>query len=101
MAIANTLFAVLAVSDPLAVEKQLQSIAPWLYLKVAEGQWLLIAPAATTTKEISDRIGLTNSSPISNGIVLRAENYFGRNAASVWEWISTKQGAELGTAAPV
>ena len=57
----------------------------------------MIAPSATTTKELSERIGLGVSEPISSGIVVRAEGYFGRASSSIWEWIATKTGAEIGT----
>jgi hypothetical protein len=101
MASPNTLFAVFAVSEPVALEPRIQAIAPWLYLKVAEGQWLLIAPSTTTTKEVSEKIGISIPEPVSIGIVVRIEGYFGRGPASTWEWISTKLGADLGAAAPV
>lgn len=104
MATPNALFAVFAVTDPVgaaAVEERLLTISPWLYLKVGAGEWLVIAPPATTSKELCDRIGLGTVDPIASGIVVRAEGYFGRHSQSVWEWIATKQGAELGTAAPV
>jgi len=72
----------------------------WPSIKVSNGQWLLIAPSGTTSKEVSDGIGITGEEPfISNGIVLRVENYFGRNPPSTWEWIRTKKEAELGTPA--
>jgi len=101
MANPNALFAVFAVSDAESVEKRLQTIAPWLYLNVGTGEWLVVAPSATTTKEISERIGLGVSEPIASGIVVRAEGYFGRASSSIWEWIATKTGADLGTTAPV
>lgn len=104
MAIPNALFAVFAVTDATAqaaVEARLLTISPWLYLKVGTGEWLVIAPTATTTKELCDRIGLGTVDPVGSGIVVRAEGYFGRSSKSIWEWIATKQGAELGTAAPV
>jgi hypothetical protein len=97
MATPNALFAILAVSNASALEPQIENASPWLHLKVAEGQWLLVAPAATTTKEISDRLGITATPAVSNGIVLRVETYFGRNPQSVWEWITAKKGAELAT----
>lgn len=100
MANPNALFAVFAVSDAAAVERQLQTIAPWLYLKVAEGQWLVIAPPASTTKEVSDKIGITIENSASNGIVIRGDGYYGRAASSIWEWIATKTGAPLVTATP-
>ena len=99
MASPNALFVVFAVSNAEAVATRLQTIAPWLYLNVGTGEWLVIAPSATTTKEVCERVGLGISEPASSGIVVRAEGYFGRAASSIWEWIATKQGAELGTAA--
>ena len=103
MALPNALFAVIAITDPAtatAVEERLQTISPWLFLKVGTAEWLVIAPTATTTKELCDRIGLGTADPVGSGIVIRAEGYFGRSSKSIWEWIATKQGAELGTAAP-
>lgn len=101
MATPNALFAIFAVSDADAVNARLQTVAPWLHLNVGPGEWLLIAPTATTTKEVCERIGLGASPTVSSGIVVRVEGYFGRSSQSTWEWIATKQGAELGTSAPV
>jgi hypothetical protein len=101
MATPNALFVVFAVSDADAVEKRLETIAPWLSLSLGKGEWLVIAPSATTTKELCDRIGLGTVDPVGSGIVVRAEGYFGRSSKSTWEWIATKQGAELGTTATV
>jgi hypothetical protein len=100
MATPNALFAVFAVSDAEAVETRLQTIAPWLYLNVGTGAWLIVAPSATTTKELCDRIGL-GAEFVSNGIAVRAEGYFGRAPTSIWEWIVAKSGAILGTPASV
>jgi hypothetical protein len=101
MANLNALFAVFAVTNPEAVEQRLQGIAPWLSLNVGTGEWLVIAPSATTTKELCERIGLGISAPVTSGIVVRAEGYFGRASSSIWEWIATKTGADLGTTTPV
>jgi hypothetical protein len=101
MASPNALFAVFAVSDASAVEKRLQDIGPWLYLNVSPGTWLVVAPPATTTKEICDRIGLGVVDPVGTGIVVRAEGYFGRAPGSIWEWIAAKTGAALGAPASV
>jgi len=97
----NTLFAIFGVSNIPALEAQLQNIAPWLSLKVQDGQWLVIAPNATTSKEVADRLGITTNDPVSSAVVLRVETYSGRTAASTWEWIATKLGANLVTVAPV
>lgn len=98
MATPNTLFAVVATEAPALVEEKMSSLAPWVWWKLQEGQWLLIAPSATTSKEVSDALGFTmTEGSVGNGIVLRVENYFGRYTRSLWEWIATKQGADLGT----
>jgi len=96
---ANALFVILAASNPESLELKIAAISPWLSLKVKEGEWLVIAPAATTTKEVSDRLGITGvDPPVSAAMVIRADGYFGRSAPSNWEWIATKLGAPLGTA---
>jgi hypothetical protein len=98
MATPNALFAIINVGVPTVIAERLAAIPAWQHLKVAEGQWFVIAPAATTSKEISDALGITNADPVpSNGIVFRVESYFGRTAGSTWEWIRNKQGAEIGT----
>jgi hypothetical protein len=97
----NALFVIFAVSDAEAVGKRLEAIAPWLFLNVGAGEWLVVAPPATTTKELSERIGLGVTDPAGRGIVVRAEGYFGRAASSTWEWIATKTGADLGTPASI
>lgn len=95
---ANALFAIFGVSNPAALEARLQNISPWLSLKLQEGEWLLIAPTSTTTKEVSDRLGITGQSEtVSPAIVIRADGYFGRSAPSNWEWIATKLGVPLAT----
>ena len=99
MATPNTLFAVLGVTNIADVEQKLLDLHPWVSLKIGEGQWFLLAPAATTTKEVSDKLGFTAGEPALNGIVLRVENYFGRSFLTTWDWITTKQGVELGTQA--
>lgn len=101
MATPNTLFAIFAVSDALAIEARLRDIPAWPYLNVAAGEWLLIAPSSTTTKEVSERLGMGAVEPSLGGIVVRAEGYYGRSAKSTWEWIATKLGAELGAGATV
>jgi hypothetical protein len=96
MATPNALFAVFAVSEVALIEQRIQAIAPWLSLKVGDGEWFIVAPGATTTKELSERIGLGTSDPVASGIVVRTEGYFGRASTSIWEWIATKLGADLG-----
>jgi hypothetical protein len=96
MATPNALFALINVSDPAVVDEKMKVIAPWLSFKLQAGQWLIVAPSATTTMEVCERVGINANE--YTGIVLRVESYYGRNPQSTWEWITAKQAAELGAA---
>jgi hypothetical protein len=95
MATQNALFAVIAFELNAGVDTRIASLPNWPSQIIKEDQWLVIAPNATTTKELSDKLGFVDNG--TNGIVLRVENYYGRYQRSLWEWIATKQGADLGT----
>jgi hypothetical protein len=96
MATPNALFAIISVANAAALELKLHALSHWPSIKVADGQWLLVASSGTTSKEISDRLGITGDAPpVSNGIVLKVESYFGRNPQSTWDWIRAKKEAEL------
>ncbi len=97
MATLNTLFAVINVSDTDAMSERLKSIAPWLHYELQSGEWLIIAPNGTTTQEVSEKVGFVGPGK-DTGIVLRIDSYFGRNYQAVWEWMATKQEADLGVA---
>jgi hypothetical protein len=98
MALVNALFAIVNVSNPPDLKERMPSVAPWLYRELQEGQWLLVAPYATTTQEVSEKLGF-NGPGADTCLILRVENYFGRNYQTLWEWIATKQGAPIDTAA--
>jgi len=95
MATPNALFAVFHVSNASLIEAKLNSIAPWLYLKIDDGSWILVTPNGTTTKEVCEKIGIEKGA--NGGIVVRVDSYFGVASPSIWEWIAAKQGATLGT----
>jgi hypothetical protein len=95
MATPNTLFAIIDVSEPAALKTRMLDIGSWPSLELQEGQWLLVAPNATTTQEVAEKVGLGGIGT-AKGLILRVENYYGRNYQTVWEWITTKQGAILG-----
>ena len=99
MATQNSLFAIFHTTHPELVEERLSSIAPWLSLKIEDGQWLLIAPIGTTSKEVCERVGIDTG--LANGIVVRFDSYYGLTQPSIWDWLSSKQGVVLGNAASV
>lgn len=99
MATQNALFAIVDLSDPSATEAKLPSLAPWPYKKLRNGAWLLVAPAPTTTQEVTEKLGFA-AAGTSTSLILRVENYYGRNYEELWEWIKTKKGAEIDSPSP-
>jgi hypothetical protein len=94
MATPNSLFVVFHVSKPSILEGKLKTIAPWLYLEIGTGVWIVVAPGGTTTKEVCEKVGIEKGN--TSGIVVRFDSYFGITSPSIWEWIAAKQGATLG-----
>jgi len=88
------------VSNPSGLKSLMPSLAPWVYLELKEGEWLLVAPSGTTTEEVSGKLGF-NEKGTDTALILRVETYYGRNYSKVWEWIKTKRGAIFDTAAPI
>jgi hypothetical protein len=98
MATPNALFAIFNVQDPNGVRSKFGQIAPWVTYELQDGQWLLMAPGGTTTKEVTDKLAITTEPPSTPiAVVVKVESYYGRNFAVVWDWIKAKQGIELGT----
>ncbi len=98
MALTNTLFAIFAASNPEAMKQKLsssQNTFPFLSKAASDESWLIIAPNAITTKELSDAFGITDGS-VSSAVVVRVENYFGRASTDIWEWIAAKMGVPFG-----
>jgi hypothetical protein len=98
MATPNTIFALFGVSKVLALQSRLDSNLtpfPLLHQKVGNESWLLIAPPAITTQELSAGLGITDGAT-SDGIVVRVDTYWGRANTAIWEWLTAKRGIELG-----
>jgi hypothetical protein len=97
MATPNTLFAIFAASNPDALRQKLAgSQDKFLSKPTSDDSWILIAPSAVTTKEVSDALGITDGT-VSGAVVVRVENYFGRANTDVWEWIVAKIGVPFGS----
>ena len=89
MATPNTLFALFSVTKPVEMQARLDSLSPGLSLSVGEKEWLIITPSTLTTKELSDKLGITLGE-VSGGILVRVENYWGHANKAIWEWIVAK-----------
>lgn len=97
MASQNNLFVLFAASKPDAIKERLGSnLFSFVMLSqpITDDSWFLVAPAAVTTQEISDALGITDGSN-GAGVVVKVENYYGRANPSLWEWINAKRGIEL------
>jgi hypothetical protein len=86
------LFAVLGQSNFEKIEAAIKSKYPNDYLLLSPGQWLIVA-GGTTTKEISDLLGIT-SGEVGNAVVLGGTGgYYGRSTPGIWEWLKSRLGA--------
>lgn len=52
--------------------------------------WLV--PDSGTSKDVSEKLGLTNGGLNAQGVVLRFEGYSGFAAADGWKWLATQSG---------
>ena len=86
------LFAVIAVGRPEALAPRIQELFPENFFLVEPGQWLLVAPATTTTQELSVSLGISSDASVSDAIVLNVSSYFGRASLNTWEWLAAKMG---------
>lgn len=88
----NTLFAIIAVSQPDVLAVKIKEQFPDFSLEPQKGQWLIVAPGTTTTTELSNQLGITDGAS-SGAIVLNVASYYGRTNPPTWEWIAAKMGA--------
>jgi hypothetical protein len=58
-------------------------------LLLEAGKWLLTS-SLTTSKEVSDYLGLSDSTTF---IICPIKGYFGRSRPDIWEWLAAKSSA--------
>lgn len=86
-------FVIFRVQDPERMRNAVQQAFPENFFDLGNNEWLVSAKG--TAKEISDRLGITNEPPgtqsrAGNAIVFSMDNYYGRAATNIWEWVKTK-----------
>jgi hypothetical protein len=90
-----TIFVIFRVGDPSRLKDKLQDVFPNDYFEIQEDEFLV--SASGTTKEVSDRLGITSSpSPTTSAIVFSMASYFGRASTEIWDWIRTKAEKTIG-----
>ena len=75
------------VQEFVAIEAALAALYPNATYKLRDGVWL-VRTAEATSKEVSDRLKITPSAEVANGMVVGMNGYFGRWRPDVWEWLS-------------
>jgi hypothetical protein len=94
-----TIFIVCRVQDPPKMKNAVESVFPDDHFDIGHSEWLISSKG--TTKEVSDKLGVThtasdNTSGAGSAIIFSVENYFGRAPTNIWEWIKTKAEATNG-----
>jgi hypothetical protein len=81
------IFVIFNISDRAKLGTAVREAFPANHLELAGGEWLVAAQM--TSKEVSDRLQITNGEN-GSGIVFAMGGYFGRADAAVWEWVALK-----------
>ena len=82
------IFLVTAINDPSKVEASIKAHFNGEYYQVPHNNaWFVVFNG--TTKELSDKIGLTNAAN-GTGVVIAVSNYYGRAPTDMWEWLKTR-----------
>ena len=94
-----TIFVVFRVQDPVRMKNAVETVFAHDHFSLGHDEWLISAKG--TAKEISDRLGITdlpvgNVTKAGSAIIFSMENYYGRAANDIWEWIKTKMEATNG-----
>ena len=74
------------------IEQSITERYPGNSYKIDSSKWW-VNSSATTSKELSDQLGITSAPPhtgSTTGIVISVKGYFGRGPGDMWEWIATK-----------
>ena len=86
------LFFLVALQDSApAIEVALSAkIAPGSLYTIESGKWIVDSPA-TTSKALSDSLGITDTLSF---FVVSVRGYFGRAQPDLWEWLAAKTAAK-------
>ena len=87
-------FAIFEVSAPEFIREHLQQSYPDAHLEVSS-RTFLVADRLTTSVQLGEKLGLSDTEPRSRAIIVPVTSYWGYHNRSIWEWISAKR-AEYG-----
>jgi len=87
-----TVFAVIAPEADQKLEKAIKDkFAEGDFYEMSPGQFLVYAPGLTT-RQASEKMGVTGGVLGSRAMVLRVTTYAGWHSKDMWEWIAAKEG---------
>lgn len=82
------IFLITPISNPDAVLKRVATDFPDEHFHIQRtGSILVYFPG--TTKELSDKLGITTNE-VGSAVVVSVGNYYGRAPTDVWEWIQSR-----------
>ncbi len=82
------IFAVIALRNTDAIAKKIRSLE-LPSLAVSDDVWL--ASYGGTTKEFAEALGIRSGEIGAAGLVIPVENYSGRAASEIWEWLKVNR----------
>lgn len=87
-----SVFVVLSKTPNRTLEQRIASIFSGEHHRLAETQWLVRAPL--TTKQLCEKLNITNSPEMHSVVVFSINNYYGKHSPEVWEWLKVSMEKE-------
>lgn len=82
-----TIYAIIAHANPDKLASAIATTFKDAHLQLNEKAWLVAGTG--TSKEISDRLGVTDGKS-GSAVIVEISNYYGRAPNNVWAWIKNK-----------
>ena len=85
-----SIFAVIASENPGGVNQSIVRQYGANHYRFAENAWFVSDNG--TTKDVADKLGITNGAIQAQGVVLKFDGYSGWASSAGWDWISKQSG---------
>jgi hypothetical protein len=82
------IFAIIPTDDYEALSEQINQDFAGSHYELPHGEWLIAFNG--TTKELSDRLGISDGQH-GSAIIFLVTNYWGFADKNIWEWVATKE----------
>jgi hypothetical protein len=85
-----SVFVVIGSINPAAIGAAVEKQYGANHYKLANNVWFV--PDSGTTKDVSDKLGISDNRLNAQGVVLRFDGYAGYAQAESWRWIASQAG---------